>query len=128
MDPDLKSLLYIGRVRRVALDLFAHTDARDWAKVRQCFAARVHFDMTSLTGGSPTELTPAQITEGWDEGLRTLTAVHHQIGNLRVDVDDSGRATVQCYGTATHYHPDPRGNTRTFLGEYELGLIQGTEG
>lgn len=31
--------------------LFIGTDQHDWAKVRDCFAASVRFDKTSLVGG-----------------------------------------------------------------------------
>ena len=44
-------------------NLFIGTDERDWARVRACFATRVLFDMTSLTGGEPATLTPQQITD-----------------------------------------------------------------
>jgi len=29
---------------------------------------------------------------------------------------------ARCYGTATHFLPHPKGDTRTFIGTYELGL------
>jgi len=128
MERVVEELWHKDQVVRVVLDLFAHTDARDWAKAKACFTSHVHFDMSSLSGGKPAQLSPAQITEGWDEGLRRLEAIHHQIGNLRVDLIDGGRAVVRCHGTATHFLPDPAGDTRTFIGTYELGLREDADG
>ena len=108
--------------------LFVETDSRNWAQVQACFADKVHFDQTSLVGGTPATVTPAEITVGWDKGLKPIKAVHHQIGNLRINVGD-GRATASCYGIALHYLPNSTGrNTRTFVGSYEFGLTKITEG
>lgn len=37
----------------------------------------------------------AERMAGWDRGLRPIHAVHHQIGNLRIDVHDSRAAAPQ---------------------------------
>ena len=104
--------------------LFVGTDARDWESVRACFADTVHFDMTSLAGGQPAELAPADIVQGWEKGLRPLAAVHHQAGNYLVDVRDR-TATATCYATATHYRPTASGrNVRTFVGTYDFSLAK----
>ncbi len=104
--------------------LFVTTDQRDWPLVEACFAEHVHFDQTSLVGGEATEMTPAEITAGWDKGLKPLRAVHHQIGNLHVALEDN-EAVVTCYGIAYHYLPNSTGrNTRTFVGSYEFHLTQ----
>jgi hypothetical protein len=102
--------------------VFLGTDARDWAAVRGCFAASVLFDMTSVAGGQPAQLTPEQITAGWEAGLRPLEQIHHQTGNFVVSVAGN-EATVFCYGIAFHYRATRSGrNTRTFVGSYDLGL------
>jgi hypothetical protein len=102
--------------------VFVKTDARDWAAVRACFAPSVHFDMTSVAGGSPATLTPEPITEAWDAGLRPIEHVHHQTGNF--DVSASGdHAAVSCYGIAYHYRKTRSGrNTRLFVGSYDFEL------
>src|ERR1044071_1523522 len=89
-------------------DLFIHTDDRDWAVVRECFAPEVLFDMTSVAGGEPARLTPRQITDGWDAGLKDLKAVHHQAGNYQIS-SHGDTAEAFCYGTAWHYLPNPSG-------------------
>lgn len=100
--------------------LFIGTDNRDWQMVGNCFADRVRFDMTSLAGGSPTILTPLQITDMWDRNLRPMKAMHHQAGNYRVQIEgDTARAF--CYGIASHFRPTRSGrNTRVFVGSYEF--------
>ena len=107
--------------------LFIGTDTRDWPAVEACFAPEVHFDMTSLAGGSPGSLTPSQITEMWDQGLRPLQAVHHQAGNYRVEVEGD-TAHAFCYGIASHYRTTRSGqNTRTFVGSYDFRLTKGAQ-
>ena len=102
--------------------LFVETDERNWPGVLLCLAPRVRFDMTSVAGGEPTEIAAEEIVAAWDRGLRPIQAVHHQIGNLRVDLHDT-RATAACYGVACHYLPTRSGkNTRTFVGTYDFEL------
>jgi hypothetical protein len=114
--------------RRAVVDtlvkLFVSTDERDWESVAGCFADRVLFDMTSLAGGEPASLSPAQITSGWAAGLEPLEAVHHQAGNFRVEVEGD-EATASCYATASHYRKVPSGrNTRTLVGSYDFHLAR----
>ncbi len=103
--------------------LFIGTDSRDWSAVKALFASTVLFDMTSLAGGQPATMTPQEIVNGWDKGLKALTAIHHQAGNFLVDVKDS-EAAVFCYGVAWHYLPNKTNrNTRTFVGSYDVHLV-----
>ena len=104
--------------------LFIGTDNRDWARVEACFSDSVLFDMTSPGGGQPATLTPRQIVQGWDNGLRKLTAVHHQAGNFLVTARGTD-ADAFCYATATHYLPNPtKRNIRTFVGSYDMHLVR----
>jgi hypothetical protein len=120
-DP-LAQLVDKDRIAEVVTTLFTATDARDWTAVQACFAPAVVFDMTSLIGGTPSTNSPAQITKGWEAGLRPITHVHHQIGNLRIAVAGD-RARVSCYGIAYHFRQHPSGrNTRVFVGSYDLEL------
>ncbi len=55
-------------------------------------------------------------------GLRPLQAVHHQIGNFRIELR-GGEATTFCYGIASHYRLTRSGrNTRVFVGTYDFHL------
>lgn len=105
-------------------ELFVFTDQHDWPKVRSCFAENVHFDMTSMAGGDPANLTPEQITHAWDDGLSSLQAIHHQIGNFMVKLNDD-QAELFCYGIASYYLENPTGeNTRTVVGSYGFHLTR----
>jgi hypothetical protein len=109
-------------IKDVVNRLFVGTDNRDWSAVLECFADNVHFDVSSMTGEAPKEMTAMEIVEGWQEGLKHLEAIHHQAGNFLIEVD-SADAKVFCYGTAWHYLPNESGrNTRIFVGSYDFGL------
>jgi len=119
---DIETLSAKDHIATRIHDLFIGTDQRDWPKVRACFTDLVHFDMTSLVGGSPQDLAPAQITDAWQAGLKTIEHVHHQAGNLQIVVDGD-TATAFCYAIALHYRTTPTGqNVRRFVGSYDFAL------
>ncbi len=124
MEQQVEALVEKDRIRDVVTRLFVRTDQRDWPGVRVCFAPQVRFDMTSLAGGEPATLSPEDITRGWDEGLRPLKAIHHQMGNLLIELRGA-QADAFCYAIASHYLPNPSGrNTRTFVGSYDFHLVR----
>ena len=127
-DPlDIETLLHRGRIADVINTLFVSTDARDWSQVRRCFAPDVTFDMTSLAGGEPAQLTPAAISSAWETGLEPIEHIHHQVGNLLVTVKGD-EAVASCHGVAWHYRRVQSGNnTRMFVGSYDfvLRLMEG---
>ena len=119
---DLATLTAKDEIARCVHDLFISTDRRDWSRVRACFADKVHFDMTSLAGGQPVELTPTQITDIWEAGLKPLEKIHHQAGNLQISVRGDV-ADAFCYGIALHYRTTKSGdNVRRFVGSYDFRL------
>ena len=116
-------LLEKDRIVDVINRLFIATDRRDWPGVRQCFSDSVLFDMTSMAGGKPESLTPRQITDGWEQGLRDLEAIHHQAGNYLATVKER-EADASCYGIALHRLPArDGGGTRRFVGSYDFHLV-----
>ena len=122
MDETLRYLVEKDAIIDTITRLFIATDQRDWATVRSCFAPRVFFDVSSMTGNEPAETDAEEIVEGWDRGLRHLRAVHHQAGNFKVTLDGD-RADAFCYGTASHYLPNASGeHTRLFVGSYDFHL------
>ena len=124
----LQRLLDQDAIAAVINRLFVGTDARDWAAVRACFAPEVLFDMTSLAGGDPSRLTPPQITDGWESGLRPIEAIHHQWGNLAVEAG-AAEASATCYGIAYHFRRTrPGRNTRVFVGSYDFHLRRAGQG
>jgi SnoaL-like protein len=124
MSDPLLLLLEKDRIVDVINQLFIATDKRDWPALRRCFAEAVLFDMTSLTGGAPSRLTPEQIAVEWEERLRPIEVIHHQAGNYRVDVRGD-RSTAFCYAIASHYRRTRSGrNSRTFVGSYDFHLLR----
>ncbi len=121
---DLEYLREKSRLVDAVTELFVATDLEDWSRAQACFTESVYFDQTSLTGGEPSHISPSDITASWDEGLKPLQAIHHQIGNIQVVIKGE-KATVNCYGTAYHYLPNKSGkNTRTFVGSYAFELVK----
>jgi hypothetical protein len=124
-DPkDLSTLIEKDRILDVVNRLFIGTDRRDWQAVKECFADRVLFDMTSMAGGEPVTMTPQQIVDGWEEGLKVVKAIHHQAGNYLVTVRGD-EALVFCYAVALHHLPGGTGvTTRRFVGSYDCYLTK----
>lgn len=119
---DLTTLVAKDEIAACIHRLFISTDRRDWPGVRACLADSVRFDMTSLAGGSPADLSPAQITDAWEVGLAPIEHVHHQTGNLEISVRGTS-ATAFCYGIVLHYRTTRSGdNVRRFVGSYDFGL------
>lgn len=123
IENEMHRLIKENAITRTINNLFIGTDKREWQRVKACFADSVLFDMTSMAGGEPVTLTPQQIVDSWDEGLKDIEAIHHQSGNLLIDVRGD-HAQAFCYGIAIHYRPNPSGiNTRTFVCTYKFGLV-----
>ena len=119
-DTAVRDLIERDRIADVVNTLSAATDARDWPRVRDCFAPEVVFDMTSLAGGSPARVSPDDIVAGWKKGLEPIEAAHHQFGNLSIRCD-AADASASCYGIAYHYRRTSSGrNTRVFVGSYDF--------
>jgi hypothetical protein len=122
MNDGVKSLADKAQVIDTINDLFIATDDRDWPKVLSCFSSEVLFDMSSLTGQEAVSLSPQEIVNSWEEGLKPLKVVHHQAGNYRVSIDGD-EARGFCNGIAFHYLPNSTGmNTRVFVGSYDFHL------
>lgn len=113
------------RVEDAVVRMFVATDERDWETLKACFTDPFTLDMTSMVGGSPAAMTPAEVAAAWAEGFRSLDAVHHQVGNFRTSLRGDS-ATVRCYGIALHHRggiaaPE---KTRRFVGTYELDVVR----
>ena len=122
LETQMNSLLEEKAAIETVNRLFVSTDNRDWEGVKACFADVVVLDMTSMVGGEPSKLTPQQIVDAWDAGLKGLKAIHHQAGNYDLALREN-EADVFCYGIATHYLPNATGqNSRMFVGSYNFHL------
>jgi hypothetical protein len=122
MTADYEHLIDRAAILDTVVTLFVATDQRDWPRVEACLADPVTLDMTSLAGGEPARLGPADVAGGWRDGLQAIDHVHHQLGNFVVRIRGD-KAEVSCYGVAYHHRklatPD---NLRTFVGSYEIHL------
>lgn len=116
-------------VEELANKLFMYTDAREWHKLEiEVFSPDVWFDMTSAGGGEPKYIPASEICAMWKEGFANLDAVHHQAGHYLISVD-ANDANIFGYAIALHYRKAAKkGNTRSFVGSYDLKAVRGTKG
>jgi 3-phenylpropionate/cinnamic acid dioxygenase small subunit len=103
-------------------------DQRDWDRLADVFADEVTLDYTSLNGGEPATLTPAQIVDAWREALGAYDATQHIIGNHLVTVDGDAAACTASF-QATHYKKVDFGSPLWRLGgTYRFTLVRGGNG
>ncbi|MEV4191042.1 nuclear transport factor 2 family protein [Streptomyces toxytricini] len=98
-----------------------HADQREWEALAGVFADEVRLDYTSLNGGEPVTLTPAQIVEGWRTGLGTYTATHHLLGTHLAAVDGDDAVCTAAF-QATHRKADD--SLWTLGGTYRFDLAR----
>lgn len=102
--------------------LFIATDQHDWNALFEIFDAHVLLDYTSMVGGQPATLDPAQIISSWKRLLPGFDHTHHQTGNHIVHLKNED-ADVFCYGTATHYlENESNSNVWIVVGSYDFHL------
>ncbi len=107
----------------VVHQLFIATDNRDWSSVMDCFAAEVRLDYSSMTGTEAVTLSPTAIVDSWKKILPGFKSTHHQIGNM-MSKESLESAEVFCYGTASHYLENGKGNLWIVVGSYDFNLIK----
>ncbi|MGY2011557.1 nuclear transport factor 2 family protein [Nocardia gipuzkoensis] len=99
-----------------------HADHREWDKLADVFADRVRLDYTSLNGGAPVTLTPAQIADAWQQTLGGLAATQHLLANHLVTIDGD-QAVCTASFQATHSDSTPLGASLwTLGGSYRFDL------
>ncbi len=124
MSGSVEELIQKDAIIDMVTSIFILTDERDWEKIKGVFSEEVLFDMTSMSGGSPSRIRSQQIIDGWRTGLKDLKAIHHQVGNFKVNVREKD-ADVFCYGIALHYLPNPTNvNVRRFVGAYDIHMVK----
>lgn len=116
----------MNEVENTITKLFVATDQQDWKTVEKCFAQEVILDYASMTGNPAVTLAPRAIIESWQGVLPGFEHTHHQLGNFLVKVENR-KASVFCYGTATHYLTDSKGNLWTVVGTYDFDLVKNGE-
>lgn len=110
-------------VNRVVTQMFVATDQHQWNVVEACFGAQVVLDYSSFTQQPAATLAPQQITGAWKGVLPGFEHTHHQLGNFLTTVQGN-KAQVFCYGTATHFLKNEKGNLWTVVGSYDFELQQ----
>lgn len=109
--------------------LFYYTDTQNWLALQdEVFAAEVILDMKSMGMEKVMVLDPVEICNMWEKGFEGLDGIHHQSGNIVVDISDR-KAEAKAYAIASHYRADAQnGKTRTFVGDYEFTLSESAIG
>ena len=94
-----------AELRRVADELFIATDLKDWAVVRALFVDDpIEVDLSSLTGGTPLQMTADQLVDGFRAGLHAGKISHHLATNYRIRVEGE-RAELWAHGYAWNRVP-----------------------
>lgn len=120
----------IEQDRNAILDVTAKlgllVDAREWGALEGLFTDPVEIDYTSLNGGDPATLPPADVVAGWRGVLDNLTATQHLIAGQVIDttnVADRGEATCAANVQATHVLDNATGGPIwTVGGRYDYRL------
>lgn len=116
----------MSEIQNTVTKLFVATDQQDWETLEKCFAKEVILDYASMTGNPAVTLAPKAIIESWQGVLPGFEHTHHQLGNFLVKVEN-GKASVFCYGTATHYLTNDSGNIWAVVGTYDFDLVKDAE-
>jgi SnoaL-like domain len=94
-------------------------DELDWDTMRDCFAAQVRTDYTSLWGGEPATVPIGDLISDWQGFAHGLAATQHQTGPVRVAED----GTAHTHVTAHHWLPGAEGGDRwTVYAHYVFGV------
>jgi hypothetical protein len=97
-------------------------DARDWTALEGVFADPVHYDRTSLFGGEPETLSPAELVAGYRQALGNLDSLHHLITGHVINLDGD-QATCAANMQGTHVLANTSGDPMWTVGgrhDYQL--------
>jgi ketosteroid isomerase-like protein len=105
-----------------------HTDQREWDRLTEVLAEQVTLDYTSLNGGDPITLTPAEVVNAWQNTLGGFDATQHLLANHLVTVEGDAAVCTAAF-QATHRKASPHGAALwTLGGTYSFSLTRGTGG
>ncbi|MEU7863956.1 nuclear transport factor 2 family protein [Nonomuraea sp. NPDC049141] len=102
-----------------------YADQREWSRLAEVFADKVRLDYTSLNGGEPITLTPAQIIEGWQGALGAYVATQHLIGNHLATINGD---TAVCTASFQATHRKTDDTLWTLGGTYRFDLTRTGDG
>lgn len=99
-------------------------DQRAWDQLQAIFSDPVEVDYTSLNGGEPVTVSPADLIAGWRQILDHLDATQHLIANHLVTIDGEN-ATCAANVQGTHMLANHSGGPIwTVGGRYDISLIR----
>jgi SnoaL-like domain len=103
-------------------------DGRDWGRLERLFADPVDVDYTSLNGGDPQSVSPADLVGGWHQALDHLDATQHLIAGQVITLDGD-RASCVANVQGTHVLANATGGPIwTVAGRYDIGLMRTPDG
>lgn len=109
-----------ARVRQTVLAIPTNIDLRNFEAVAPLFASPVVIDYTSLWGGKPAAMTPAELMTSWQGIVPGFDATWHEISNLRVQVN-GWTATASSDVDGRHWLGE---RTWRPIGRYEFRLAK----
>lgn len=95
-DADTARVISVVRSIPLAVDL-ARYDLAEAA-----FAPQITIDYTSLWGGEPQRMTPAELMDGWRGIVPGFDATWHELADVRADVHEA-EATATAHVDARHW-------------------------
>jgi hypothetical protein len=110
------------QITSVVTAIFQGTDERDWQKVEKSFADKVLLDYTSMSGGTPSTLTPQQITAAWKTLLPGFDSTKHHISDLKVDQHDDEAGFTNAVHAEHYLQVDGKQETWIVEGHYIFQL------
>jgi hypothetical protein len=90
------------RVAQTITALMCHVDLQDFEAAQRLFAPRVRVDYTSLWGGEPADMAPADLMQAWRGIVLGFEATWHEIGAINVRIQGSS-AMANCAVDARHW-------------------------
>jgi hypothetical protein len=91
-----------SRVINVVRSIPLAVDLADYALAERAFAPRIVIDYTSLWGGEPSHMTPAELMAAWRGIVPGFDATWHELSNVRASVDGN-RATASAFVDGRHW-------------------------
>jgi hypothetical protein len=89
-------------VQRTILAMICDVDLLQLDAAERLFAPEVEVDYTSLWGGAPARMTPAQLIGSWRGLLPGFDATWHELGDIDVKVTGQA-ARASCSVAARHW-------------------------
>lgn len=128
MERELQRLIDRNEIIEKVNGIATNADMRNWQGVIDCFADEVLLDYTSLVGGNPAKLKPAEIVNAWKGLLPGFKMTQHTVTNHEVMIKGN-EADCFSYVTAIHYLPNKSGkDTWTVRGYYDHHFIKTNTG